>query len=440
MPDGELDERLAAHNAAPLIKGDLLLNAYRKDVLVLPTELLNRTPGLVHELNNLLQDADLGRPMDEDERVTIDPASAVTGLRLLPGVDALGVVSDLLSKALQESAAGLSPTTAEAARRLAVDRLYEPGDPVVQDPPDPSISLLASGSKQGHGDAGRVPVTLFAAAPGWRSLSGTRPVVALLDTAVNDRHDWLSPSRRDPFCVDAATLGWRPPPQQRQTKDSYAGHGTFTAGLVRQVAPDVSVLSVQLMHDDGVVDGSTFVNALKWLHDGLVDGETSRRVDVLCIPFGYEPAASDEKHNDELKAWLKRIAEHGVRIVASAGNRGSDTKTYPAAFATEPDLPLTSVGAQNPDKRPAHYSNHGNWVTDWEIGTGVISTMPRELNGVLTRPEVPKSLFPNAIGDTLDPDSFVGGFARWSGTSFAAAVVAGRKAQEMVDTHPAGRP
>ena len=35
--------------------------------------------------------------------------------------------------------------------------------------------------------------------------------------------------------------------------------------------------------------------------------------------------------------------------------------------------------------------------------------------------------------ETIDPDDFTGGFALWSGTSFAAPYVAGRLAQSLVE-------
>src|SRR4029453_17012201 len=89
-PGQLLDRQLTAHNAAELPTADEFatgaLNAYRRDVLVVPTELLARAPGLPRELNDLLQPAHPDRPINES--VAIDPASAVTVLPLRPGADA----------------------------------------------------------------------------------------------------------------------------------------------------------------------------------------------------------------------------------------------------------------------------------------------------------------------------------------------------------------
>ncbi len=121
----------------------------------------------------------------------------------------------------------------------------------------------------------------------------------------------------------------------------------------------------------------------------------------------------------------------GVLIVASAGNGGTDAATYPAAFAGEPALSgaVVSVGATNPDGISyAHYSNFGPWVHYQAVGSGVISTMP-SFNGPLTSPG--QTFYPAAKGVTIDPDDFNDGFARWSGTSFSAATIAGLLGQAL---------
>jgi subtilisin family serine protease len=122
-----------------------------------------------------------------------------------------------------------------------------------------------------------------------------------------------------------------------------------------------------------------------------------------------------------------------VRIVASAGNNRSDARTFPAAFAVDPSLPagsLISVGATNPNGSEAYYSNFGPWVTRRAIGTGLISTMPPLRGNEAARP---REVVDGIVREGLDPDDFPHGFARWSGTSFAAAVVAAQEARGLLD-------
>jgi serine protease len=340
----------------------------------------------------------------------------------------------------------------ENRRRTHLSRGSTPGaDPPTRTSPDPQLGVhtlldddvllgddaqLAAGRKQGHGDPGRVPVAVLAPAPPWRPPSRRgaarrRPVVALLDTGV-DAHPWLAGSPADPVVLDARERGWSPPANSADS-GPYQGHATFIAGVIRQIGPDCRVLSVTVMGDDGVVHGSESLRALSWLAGEAESGEPERYADVLCLAYGYQPGPEDVAHNAQLRDALRRLAQAGVLVVASAGNDGDDIPTYPAAFAADPSpppAPVISVGATNPDGTYAHYSNYGAWVTHKAVGSGVISTMP-SFDGDRVSPV--QAAYPDSMGVTIDPDNFRGGFARWSGTSFAAATIAGRLAQELLD-------
>jgi subtilisin family serine protease len=283
-------------------------------------------------------------------------------------------------------------------------------------------SPIYSGAGTPHSDIGRAPVAVVADPPprGSRDTlpDGRRPVVALLDTKV-ERHDWLGEPGKtlggDAFWVDATATEprWVPGPRLDLEPESpklgvYEGHGTFCAGLIRQLAPDAQVLAVHVarVHNRHVY-GDHILNALGWLHHtGLVSG------DVVCLPSGFHRMSGDDEYLKLLRRVLTRLTKHGIRVVAAAGNEGSSEPVYPAAFAStgvaDGDR-LVSVGAYDTDgKTPASFSNHGTWVTRWEIGTNVVSTFP-------------------AVDGAAAP-----GFARWSGTSFAAAIHAGRLARNPV--------
>lgn len=299
----------------------------------------------------------------------------------------------------------------------------------------------AAGAKQGHGDMGAVPVTVFASAPPWTARTGRRPVVAVPDTGV-ESHSWLTGSPGDPVVRHASEFNWSEQPiltpashaSPPHPPGSFRGHATFVAGVIRQTAPAARILSVPVMNADGMVDADQSLAALKWLSENMVhSGEADRFVDVICLAYGYEyEGQADKKQTDDLRDALGKLADQGVLIVASAGNRGEKTPmTYPAAFALDTDPPVISVGATNPDwySTTAHYSNYGDWVTYQAIGSGVISTFA-QYNGTQTAPLVP-DYYPHPHGSTMDPDDFHSGFARWSGTSFSAARIAGLLAQEL---------
>jgi hypothetical protein len=327
---------------------------------------------------------------------------------------------------------GLSGAAAELVKRLSLHRLAFIGMP----------------AKEGHAGAQRAAVASplirlsrrpVDALPGRR-----RPVVAILDSGIG-RHDWMNEAlddQPDPIHLDAADLGWQAPgtvsaePADFDGADprthSHAGHGTFIAGLIRQCAPDARLLSMHVMRADGIIDEQVILSALEWLVERVrgAEADPQRFVDVVCLAFGYyEQTTEDSHHTIQLRRLLGELGDMGVRVVASAGNHASDAPVFPAALTalaqpdTVPRTELVSVGALNPDLSQAAYSNFGDWVMVWTVGTALVSAMP--LFGHQRLHREPAS---NYLEDNL-----ASGFARWSGTSFAAAVTAGLIAAAIMD-------
>jgi subtilisin family serine protease len=108
--------------------------------------------------------------------------------------------------------------------------------------------------------------------------------------------------------------------------------------------------------------------------------------------------------NDKLKT-------KQTMLVAAAGNDQSATeKFWPAAFPN-----VISVGALDEWGVQAGYSNFGPWVQVWARGSNIVNAYPKGAYQYAEPPYGP--------GDTV---TFPQWLARWSGTSFAAPIVAGR--------------
>jgi thermitase len=192
--------------------------------------------------------------------------------------------------------------------------------------------------------------------------------------------------------------------------DFFAGHGTFTAGIVRQVASTCEIWVYRFTGPDGVgTDADAATMVLKAADDAARDG---RR---LIINASFGSSALDDVPPLALQAALQYISTcyPEVLVVASAGNDGADEPFYPAAFK---QFGVKAVGALDHDLSPAPFSNHGDWVDCSTVGVGVVSTF---VEGLLP-PE--SDLGPNIH---FPSDAW----AVWSGTSFTAPQISGAVAQ-----------
>lgn len=327
-----------------------------------------------------------------------------------------------------------------------------------------------------NGGDPRTPVAVLLDAPEYKSDAqcqseyGRRPVVAVLDTGLGP-HPWLgvapqaaggiapgAPVADDPS-IQAAILAegqhavargdrprqlikdvWDKPTTENPLVGELnpaSGHGTFIAGIVRQVAPDARILAVRVMHSDDVAYTGDIVCALRHLAKRIAlgaQGDVAATVDVVSLSFGYfSESPGSVAPNSGLWRVIKVLLRLGVVVVAAAGNFATWRRYYPAAFATEampPDqVPVISVGALNPNGTKAVFSDDGDWVTAFAQGALVLSTYPTDINASRS-PELRMSADPPPPGVSqpgraaLKPDDFTDGWALWSGTSFSAPYVA----------------
>lgn len=311
------------------------------------------------------------------------------------------------------------------------------------------------------GTGGRQPVAWLGPPPPRRRDIQRRPTVVILDNGCG-RHPWLDPIVRHGLSLDGQQLGLAAPTTDPElsaartvppddTEDAVAGHGTFAAGLVHMFCPDANIVAIRVVHPDGIALESDVVKVLGQLAE-LVrrhreDPHLGEPVDVVVLSMGYYHETADDSVRDgALGSVLEDLGRMGVVVVAAAGNDATTRPALPAAFAGWPLDPLTapvvSVGATNPDGSIALFSNTGAWVVAWEAGASVVSTMPTTFGS-------PAGTAAGTQGQgrsraPLDPNDYGAGFAVWSGTSFAAPVLAGKLAQlfieRMVDGVDLGTP
>lgn len=255
-------------------------------------------------------------------------------------------------------------------------------EPVAADsPPDPGVCEGGSGT--------------FIYIPDTGLLAGAPP------------HPWLAGVTGDP---DPLLPG---PESGPDVIPAYAGHGTFVAGVLRCMAP------VSQVH---VADDFTIAGAL--LEDQVVkqlNAALGVYPDIISLSAGATTRGNLPMLGFEA-FWRHYQHYKGLVLVAAAGNNGTRRPFWPAAFPQ-----VVAVGAIAADRRSrAYFSDYGSWVDVYAPGERLVNAFA---TGTYTCREPPYS----------DQQRQFHGMARWSGTSFAAPLVAGLIAARMSRTGESGR-
>ncbi|MCC6628511.1 MAG: S8 family serine peptidase [Chloroflexi bacterium] len=249
---------------------------------------------------------------------------------------------------------------------------------------------------------------------------------------------------------------------------SLVDHGLFVAGIVRDIAPRATVRLIRVLDDSGVGDVATLFQVLQQLPGQLERG--SRLIINLSLvadlPTADELLAQwfPQTHADAtalryswqmigamlglthrcLQETLDWLAAQDVLVVAAAGNEGFDPAMrpeplYPAAYDT-----VLSVAAVTRSDEPAQFSNRGDMRV---FGNGVavfggqglapsdeaLPDVPKAgkdgwrdaVAGIFSAATIPLAPAVAATNDT--------GWVWWSGTSFAAPIVAAIAANLLLD-------
>ncbi|WP_344554262.1 S8 family serine peptidase, partial [Pseudokineococcus marinus] len=344
-------------------------------------------------------------PVAEVGDVGAAPATGATGgagpTAEAPGPDAQGpVVVDVLRA--DGSVATVAAADAAAADELADEIAEQPGvlaadvattyvltgelapvadpGPTGLEPVDlaPTGAAAAGDDVAWHLDDVRAPAA-------WRTTTGAGRVVAVLDSPVDAAHPDLA----------GALL----PEVDLVVGEGRSDHGTFVTSLVvgrsapgratTGVAPSARVLPVEVCGDDGCTSSA--------VAEGIRRA-VAARVDVINLSLAGRTKST------VVESAVRSALAAGIVVVAASGNDGAPcTATAPTACGNPVMYPaavpgVVAVAASDASGRSAPWAVHGPQVALTAPGAGVVGA---------------------AAG---------GGYARGSGTSFAAPVVAGTAA------------
>ena len=299
------------------------------------------------------------------------PAAAVDGGRYI--VKFRGEAAPALAA---ETCGPFSVVDARALRRLlAADALewYEPDAAVTLTETDAALTGVLSpwyADDMWHLDM------IGAAAAYDRGATGAGIRVGVLDSGIAPHADF----------ADRLAEGWNYIDDSADTRDDF-GHGTSVAGLIAAknaegsigVAPDVTLVPLKCFRQK-----STKVsNVVKGIYGGVDDFGC----DILNLSLGFS------EDSLALREAIDHAAEMGVLVVASAGNGGTTTRYYPAAYDS-----VIGVGEVKSDGNVSLRSNHND---------GVYLLAP---------------------GEKLTTTYYKGGYTEATGTSFSTPLVTGAAA------------
>lgn len=257
-------------------------------------------------------------------------------------------------------------------------------------------------------------------------------------------------------------------------KDEYfmADHGLFIAGIIHSLAKEANIYLVEVLNRYGVCTLTGLLRALQAITDGVViqsENPSATRVINLSLCIGFSSNAVlwngeiPERlilpfhSNSNQGMWRPpaiidnpamalasirsaldqlRLSSPGpVRIVAAAGNDGIQGNQPPSARFPAAFPHIVGVGALEDDGTRAWYSN----TADLPAQEGLLV-----LGGKATRQVGQSHTITDQLGGVIgiyigkfpDGTRSTSGWARWSGTSFATAIMSGafaRAAQRGCD-------
>ncbi|UCC17439.1 MAG: S8 family serine peptidase [Dehalococcoidales bacterium] len=189
-------------------------------------------------------------------------------------------------------------------------------------------------------------------------------VVAILDTGIDTEHEALC-------SVVTSEINFTESPAG--ALDTY-GHGTPIAGIIaansdinlgiQGIVSNCQLLNVKVVDDRGRYTMSDLVDGILWAVD---NGANVINISIV----------SGEK-STELETAINYAWQNGVVIVAAAGNGGTDTPVYPAAYEH-----CIAVTAADDSGNLIPLANYGDWVDIAAPGYKIYSTLPGNNYGYL---------------------------------------------------------
>src|SRR4051794_2730063 len=234
----------------------------------------------------------------------------------------------------------------------------------------------------------------------WGSVDADAQTVATLDTGISNDLAAAHPELFDRILSEGDDID--PLYSSGDLLEHDAGHGTFVAGIIMQLAPWLRIDPEKVLDRAGLGDDATITLGMAKANCTLVNASLGGYTHDDMPPVAFE-------------AFLAKRDPESV-LVAAAGNNNQGRPFWPAAFKHV--IAVGAVDNRNATLTKAPFSNFGDWVDCCAPGVEIRSTY---VTGEWRLVET----------GNLEP---LKGWACWSGTSFAAPHVTAAIAARMNGT------
>ncbi len=222
--------------------------------------------------------------------------------------------------------------------------------------------------------------------------------VAVIDTGLNKDH---------PAFDGVKIAAWKDFVNGRSKPYDDEGHGTAMTSIIAGQeallggAPDVELIIVKVLDENGVGTDAMIADGIFFAIDPNDDGDYSDGASVISMSLGGRTSYLAEIIGTKSQAAIDEAVEHGILVLAAAGNDGEDDDGDVASPGWKRDV--ICVGAVDSKGKIASFSS---------VGRNILKQDPNRKPEVVTP------------GHRITSADHQGGYKTGSGTSQATALAA----------------